>query len=258
MILKPSAIPDTNLPEAPLTANKKKLKEGRAARAAKRAQQNSFLDKASDAPDALDLDEANHQPLQAPCIKIDSAVQVDTTGWDKLKFRRTSAITFDNDDDLIAWTGLKSRAMLESIVKAITFLKQYRNRPQSSVTLEEEVLIVFIKLKTNVSFRCISVLFRLHSQTVSTCFQRILPFLTAALKPLIHWPSEEQVKKNIPHYFKPDFEDVIAVLDCTEISIMKPKCLHCRITTYSHYKSRETAKFLVAVTPAGSKFRIWR
>lgn len=114
------------------------------------------------------------------------------------------------------------------------------------------MLIVFIKLKTNLSFLCIAVLFRLHSQTVSTCFQRILPFLTAALKPVIYWPTEDQIRKNMPRYFKPDFEDVIAVLDCTEIPIMKPKCLHCRINTYSHYKSRETAKYLVAVTPAGS------
>lgn len=45
--------------------------------------------------------------------------------------------------------------------------------------------------------------------------------------------------------------NVRAVLDCSEIPIQLPSCMNCRIATYSHYKSTNTAKFLVAITPSG-------
>ncbi|XP_062543019.1 uncharacterized protein LOC134210774 isoform X2 [Armigeres subalbatus] len=198
LILKRSAVPDTNLPEAPVSSTKKKLKEGRAMRAANRSENKLVLEKANMIPD-VDTDGGNNeQPMEIyhPPL-IDCAVQVNTIELDNLKRKRTSAVIFGNDDDLLAWTGLKSSAMLKAIVKSVTLLEQYRSRPHSSVTLEEEVLIVFIKLKTNISFRCISVLFRLHKHTVSNCFQRILPFLTAALKCAIYWPTEEQPCRNI-------------------------------------------------------------
>ena len=41
------------------------------------------------------------------------------------------------------------------------------------------------------------------------------------------------------------------VLDCTEISLQKSKCLQCRLRTYSHYKSNHTVKFLIGISPTG-------
>lgn len=184
---------------------------------------------------------------------MDAGIQVDTTDIEKRQMKRSCAISFDEDEDeLVAWTGLQSKSMLHFIGTVISTLKDFKRKKNSTLTIEEEILIVFVKLKTNLSFRCISVLFRIHVQTVSACFHRTVPILSAALKALIYWPTTEQIAKNIPHYFKPKFEDVVVVLDCTELPITKPKCLHCRINTYSHYKSRETAKYLIGVTPGGS------
>ncbi|XP_058442959.1 uncharacterized protein LOC131438137 [Malaya genurostris] len=248
LILRPSAIPDTNLPCVPTTELKQKLIDCRSIRASNRQNPEKRKKARTMSPEVNSGKEFN----EVARVMVEKHIQVDSIDLKNLHLKRTLAISFENDDELLAWTGLKSRIMLDSIVKAIMLLKQYRDKPHSSVSLEEEVLIVFIKLKTNLTFRCISGIFRLHSQTISSCFHRTLPYLSAALKPLIYWPSEKQIANNTPYYFRPDFEDVVAVLDCTEISIMKPKCLHCRINTYSHYKSRETAKYLVGVSPGGS------
>lgn len=44
---------------------------------------------------------------------------------------------------------------------------------------------------------------------------------------------------------------VRVVLDCTEIPIALPKCLHCRVMTYSHYKETHTAKYMIGIAPGG-------
>lgn len=41
------------------------------------------------------------------------------------------------------------------------------------------------------------------------------------------------------------------VLDCTEIYIQNPKCLCCRIRFHSHYKGRQTVKFMTGISPGG-------
>lgn len=55
---------------------------------------------------------------------------------------------------------------------------------------------------------------------------------------------------NIPYCFE-KFTNTRVVLDCTEIPIQKPKCLTCRIKTYSNYKSTFTLKFLIGISPGG-------
>ncbi|CAN7983522.1 unnamed protein product, partial [Ixodes hexagonus] len=64
------------------------------------------------------------------------------------------------------------------------------------------------------------------------------------------WPTREENKNNLPSCFK-DYAEVRVVLDCTEVEIEKSHCLACRLFTYSYYKGRHTAEFLIGVSPAG-------
>lgn len=41
------------------------------------------------------------------------------------------------------------------------------------------------------------------------------------------------------------------VIDCFEINIEKPKDLKARAQTYSQYKSHNTMKYLIGITPQG-------
>ena len=46
-----------------------------------------------------------------------------------------------------------------------------------------------------------------------------------------------------------NYKNTRVVLDCTEISVERPKCLRCRLRLYSHYKGCETVKLLIGVAP---------
>ncbi|XP_077515550.1 uncharacterized protein LOC144125752 [Amblyomma americanum] len=62
-------------------------------------------------------------------------------------------------------------------------------------------------------------------------------------------PTKEQILEHLPKQFK-QFSNV-RVVDCTKIALGQPNCLQCALREYSHYKRGFTAKYMVAVTPAG-------
>ena len=69
---------------------------------------------------------------------------------------------------------------------------------------------------------------------------------------LIHWPQREQLIKNMPSCFQEHFKQCIVILDCFEIFSETPTDLKARAQTYSQYKSHNTAKVLLGITPQGT------
>ena len=51
--------------------------------------------------------------------------------------------------------------------------------------------------------------------------------------------------------FKNEFPHCVAIIDCFEINIERPSDLGARNKTYSHYKSHNTMKYLIAISPLG-------
>ncbi|XP_055542579.1 uncharacterized protein LOC129728188 [Wyeomyia smithii] len=246
MILRRSAIPDENLPQPKRDSKLIALATARSERVRRR--ENSKVVPELEQAEQMEADIDSSVPS---IVTAEAAVQVNTSEMEKVFAgrRRTMAVQFKTDADLTAWTGLNSFSLLLTIKSSIESLEQYVERKHSNLSLEEQILIVFIKIRTNLSFSCMAALFKVHYQTISIAFYWTIPWIRAVCEPLIFWPTQAQIKQNIPRYFRNRYEDVIAVLDCTEIAIKKPKCLHCRINAYSHYKGRETANYLIAVTP---------
>ena len=65
-------------------------------------------------------------------------------------------------------------------------------------------------------------------------------------------PSAEQVRATLPHVVKEKYPDTYTIIDGSEVFIQKPSNLHMQSSTWSDYKSRNTAKFLLAYTPNGA------
>ena len=74
--------------------------------------------------------------------------------------------------------------------------------------------------------------------------------LAANLKHLIVWPSKEVIATNIPDCFN-KFPSKRVVIDCTEFFIEIPSSLVNQTITYSSYKSHNTFKLLVGISPTG-------
>ena len=71
---------------------------------------------------------------------------------------------------------------------------------------------------------------------------------------LLSWTAEfltdrETMKENLPKCFKPDYEDVYLIIDCTEIFIEKSSQIIQQSCTWSEYKGHNTGKGLIALSP---------
>ena len=64
-------------------------------------------------------------------------------------------------------------------------------------------------------------------------------------------PSKEKVKQHLPESFKGRYESVRGILDCTELKCELPKDYQKHSEMYSNYKSYDTFKGLVYISPNG-------
>lgn len=152
-----------------------------------------------------------------------------------------------NDDELNAFCGIRT-ALLDSLTECVKSHEGENKRNACSV--KSRVAMTLCKLRLNLSFICLSVLFRLNARTCSRYVHFTIVSLAAVLRGGIQWPSKEETLSHMPKCFK-SYSNTRIVLDCTEVPIERPKCLHCRLLTYSHYKGRQTIKFLIGISPAG-------
>ena len=67
----------------------------------------------------------------------------------------------------------------------------------------------------------------------------------------MYWPDREDVQRYYPQCFQ-KYKNVIGIIDCTEGILEKPSVAKAQSQTYSTYKSRNTWKKLICITPAGT------
>ena len=77
------------------------------------------------------------------------------------------------------------------------------------------------------------------------------PKLANVFAKLIIWPEREALRENLPTCFT-SFKNYVCIIDCTEIYIERPLNLNARAQTFSNYKSHNTIKYLIGITPAGA------
>ena len=108
-----------------------------------------------------------------------------------------------------------------------------------------------MKLKQNLTYAFLSILFLTVTERYCTDIVcNMIDILSEVLKRAFPFPFSDEILRNMPHCFE-NYSDTRFILDCTEIDTQRPKKLYCQITTYSHYKSRHTLKFMTLVTPGG-------
>ncbi|KAF2905893.1 hypothetical protein ILUMI_00283 [Ignelater luminosus] len=99
------------------------------------------------------------------------------------------------------------------------------DQEKSHLTCRQKILLTMMQLKLDLSFVSLAILFQISSKSVKRYFNRTIQHLSSLLKPVIRFPSKEEIAANIP-------------------------VNTCRVKTYSNYKSRHTVKFLIGVTPS--------
>ena len=185
----------------------------------------------------------------------DAATQ--TTEFDYLFCSATKTQPFtedyfkDSDDKTRFYTGLPDFHLL---TKTFKFVSPYVTKRTKTLSLFQKFVMVLIKLRLNVPNLDLAYRFEVSLSTVSRVFKAWMEVLDVRLSPLISWPEREELWRTMPRCFQYTFGKALTtiIIDCFEIYIDRPSNLLVRAQTYSHYKSHNTVKVLIGITPQGS------
>ncbi|CAN8029997.1 unnamed protein product [Ixodes persulcatus] len=204
-----------------------------------------FSDDAAQPPEGEDAALPPAVPLQRPLqatVVLDEGVQVYSGDFGE-NFSRMI-----NQGNVCSFTGIPNMELLNVLEKLVSG-KMLRSA-RATLPARDRIIMTMMALKHALTFDFLSHIYGVSPSTASTTVRSTANLLAVFLKNAITWPSKDEVLHNLPACFQ-KFSHVRIVLDCTEIPVGTPKCLKCRICTYSHYKKGHTVKYLVGVSLGG-------
>ncbi|XP_068731182.1 uncharacterized protein [Montipora capricornis] len=120
-----------------------------------------------------------------------------------------------------------------------------------SLDVENEFLLVLMKLRLGLTNTDLSVRFNVSEGTVSKLVTTWINYLYVRLDDLKIWPHRNLIIANIPASFKEKYPNTIIIIDATELRIQTPSSLLRQSQSYSSYKSTNTFKSLIGVDAKG-------
>ena len=109
-----------------------------------------------------------------------------------------------------------------------------------------------MRLRLNISTKCMSYLFNMSNPTASRLITRVVNIMFIKLKFLVKWPDRMALQKTMPMQFRRHFgKKCVVIIDCFEVFTDRSSNLLARAQTWSQYKHHNTAKFLIGITPQG-------
>ena len=175
---------------------------------------------------------------------------------------------FSFDDDMIAfYTGFPTYNLFLIFFSAIkstaTRMKSVyyyqsddmttRGRPQSMDPIDE--LFMFLcRLKCGFLLEDLSVRFNIHKSTVS---RKIITwtnymYMNFILGSINIWPNKEKILRYMPTDFQKLYPNTRVIIDCTDIFTERPSSLDLASKIFTTYKSHNTWKGLVGISPHGA------
>ncbi|CAN7944109.1 unnamed protein product, partial [Ixodes hexagonus] len=125
-----------------------------------------------------------------------------------------------------------------------------RGRPRA-LSIMDELTLVLMRLRLGLLEEDLANRFKISTSSVSTIFIFWIEFLALYLDQVPRWPSRSLVDQCMPGIFKELYPQTRIILDCTEIFIEIPSDYNTQSDTYSPYKSHNTAKGLIGISPNG-------
>ena len=126
-----------------------------------------------------------------------------------------------------------------------------RGRPKS-MDLIDELFMFLCRLKCGFLSEDLSVRFNIHKSTVSRKIITWTNYMYFILGSINIWPSKEKILHYMPTDFQKLYPYVGVIIDCTEIFTERPSSLALASKTFSPYKSHNTWKGFVGISPHGA------
>ena len=156
-----------------------------------------------------------------------------------------------SDESMSACAGLTSLLQFQKICECVAYIMLvFQVTCKWKLDIPSQVLLTLMKIKLNLSFRCLACYFHITPKCARENFYYMVDVLHSILKQFVVWLPKETIEGSMPVYFMV-FTDTRVCLDCAEIPVQKSKCLNCSVRMYSHYKGRHTVKFMIGISPSG-------
>ena len=171
---------------------------------------------------------------------------------DKLKQVKRKVMDFENiknDDKTLNFsTGISK---VHPFKWLLSLVKPDVELASKSISHENHVLIVLMKLRHGYINKDVALRFNTNVANISNIFRTHLKAVSGILRNFIVWPEREALHRNLPSSFK-NFKNCVYIIDCMEVSIESSFNFNARAQTFSNYKSRDTIKYFVGITPSGA------
>lgn len=122
----------------------------------------------------------------------------------------------------------------------------------STLSLEDHLLVVLMKLRLGLKIEDIALRFAVTESAISNILRNWIRIMAQTLKPMIKWPTRNAVIQKMPKCFHKKYKHCRCIIDCIEVFIETPRCVMDQEQTWSNYKHHHTVKYLVGLTPAGA------
>ena len=118
---------------------------------------------------------------------------------------------------------------------------------------KDEFLLTLMRIRLGILNEDLADRFGIAPSTCSSIFKTWIRLLSDTLgKALVQRPQKESIMENMPKAFKKvGYGNVRVVIDCSEVFIERSKSLKTQAETWSDYKSHNTVKSLVGISPTG-------
>jgi hypothetical protein len=158
----------------------------------------------------------------------------------------------EKDDDVCQfYTGVNSHEQLWMIYQWVAKFVPSEDR-RVKLNYFEQFVLTLMKLKLNLRLQDLAYRFEIGLSTASRYFSFWIHSLYTCLVPaLISWPKRENLRTTLPLCFRDKFNKCNCIIDCFKIFIDRPIQIKERASTYSNYKSHNTAKYLIGIAPQG-------
>lgn len=178
-----------------------------------------------------------------------------------------------NDENVRMYTGIQSLTLLLGIFNILMSkcnvlkywsgqdsaeekLYQNNNRkkpgPARKLSPFHEFVLTLIRLRLGLHEFFLADIYGVSKSRVSQIFTTWINFMSSVFGKVIKWPSRSQVKRYMPKSFKCSYPNTRTIIDCTEFFFQKPRSPTAQAATYSTYKSKNTGKCLLGISPAGT------
>lgn len=158
----------------------------------------------------------------------------------------SAAQNLKTDNDALLYTGV-TKEVFFTLVKCFTPFNTF----SFQLEVADQLLLVLMRLKLNLIFDDLCRRFGISSGLACKIFNSWIPVLADKLKSLIVWLPREVIRDCCPESFRENYPRTTCIIDCAETFIQRPTNLRSRGETYSNYKSHNTAKYLVGISPHG-------